>query len=53
MTKALDGRLSVQPGILSVPILTSCGVARISAGPMLFRKAMQVYEQDSIKFLKA
>ena len=53
MTEALDGRLAVQPGILSIPILKKCGVARISVGPMLFREAMKVYEQGAAKILGA
>jgi 2-methylisocitrate lyase-like PEP mutase family enzyme len=47
------GMVAVQPGVLTVPVLRDCGVSRISVGPMLFRKAMEVFEREALMLLYA
>ena len=53
MVKELGGRLAVQPGILSIPILREAGVSRISVGPMLLRKQLDLFKTEAVKVLEA
>lgn len=57
LTKALNGRLNVKlsigPGYLTVNELREIGVARISVGPELYKKAMEAFEAAANVLLTA
>lgn len=57
ISKALDGRLNVikvlAPGGLSVQELADIGVARISVGPQLYRKAIATVQEAASELLEA
>jgi 2-methylisocitrate lyase-like PEP mutase family enzyme len=49
MVKAFGGRLAVQPGSIGVEKLTDLGVSRISVGPALWRRSMDVIEEEAVR----
>lgn len=53
MVDAFQGRLAVQPGIIGTKRLRELGVARISVGPALWRKAIEVVREEGRKVLEA
>jgi 2-methylisocitrate lyase-like PEP mutase family enzyme len=53
MVDAFGGRLAVQPGSLGIKKLRELGAARISVGPMLWRKATEVVKQEGLDVLEA
>jgi 2-methylisocitrate lyase-like PEP mutase family enzyme len=53
MVDAFGGRLAVQPGSLGFKKLRELGAARISVGPMLWRKAIEVVKQEGLGVLEA
>jgi len=57
LVQALNGRINVLmgigPGFLTVPELREIGVARISVGPGLYRKAMETFSEASNSLLTA
>lgn len=51
LVKGLNGQVSAQPGILSIPTLQKLGVCRVSVGPMLLFKALPTIQSDAEKIL--
>lgn len=47
------GMVSVQPGVIGVKAAREAGACRISVGPMLYRKALESFEQEAIKLMEA
>ena len=52
MAERLGGRLAVLKGGLPVNVLKECGVSRVSIGPMLFLKGLEVFKSEAIGILK-
>lgn len=53
MVEAFDGRLAVQPADIGIKKLRELGVARISVGPLLWRKSIKVVQDEGLGILEA
>ena len=53
MVAAFDGRLAVQPADIGIKKLRELGVARISVGPLLWRKSIKVVQDEGLGILEA
>ena len=53
LVEAFEGRLAVQPGEIGIRRLKELGVARVSIGPELWRKSIQVVKSEGMKVLEA
>ena len=53
MVDAFEGRLSVQPGEIGIRRLRELGVARVSVGPLLWRKSIAVVQKEGVGILQA
>ena len=53
MVDAFEGRLAVQPGDIGIKRLRELGVARISVGPLLWRKSIKVVQDEGLAILEA
>ncbi|RMD39922.1 hypothetical protein DV735_g5204, partial [Chaetothyriales sp. CBS 134920] len=53
LVDAFAGRLAVQPGALGIPLLKQLGVARISVGPAVWRKALAEFDLEAVKVMES
>ena len=53
LVEAFEGRLAVQSGEIGIRRLKELGVARVSIGPELWRKSIQVVKSEGMKVLEA
>ncbi|RMZ83441.1 hypothetical protein DV737_g1533, partial [Chaetothyriales sp. CBS 132003] len=53
LVEAFDGKLAVQPQALGIPLLKQLGVARISVGPAVWRKAIEVFDTEAVKVMES
>jgi 2-methylisocitrate lyase-like PEP mutase family enzyme len=53
LVKELDGKVSIQPGVIGMAAAKKTGVARISTGPMLWRKGLEVMKDEAVKLMEA
>ncbi len=53
MVEAFEGRLALQPADIGIKRLKDLGVARISIGPLLWRKSIKVVQDEGLEILEA